>query len=83
MLAGVGDDDIRIELLSTEDILSRSSFDIISFIGRHITENSQTISAVSSFQRQKKELFNIGDKSQHVLCQRGNKLFNPFNEKGT
>ena len=38
MLAG--DDDIRREVLSTEDILSRSSFDIISFIeskemGRH------------------------------------------------
>ena len=43
MLAGVGDDDIRREVLSTEDILSRSSFDIISFIeskemGRHATD---------------------------------------------
>ena len=64
MLAGVGDDDIRREVLSTEDILSRSSFDIISFIeskemGRHATENSRTISAVSSFQRQKKGRFNM------------------------
>ena len=51
MLAGVGDDDIRREVLSTEDILSRSSFDIISFIeskemGSHATENSCTVSAV-------------------------------------
>ena len=64
MLACVGDDDIRREVLSTEDILSRSSFDIISFIeskemGRHATENSRTISAVSSFQRQKKESVNM------------------------
>ena len=32
MIAGVGDDDISREGLNTEDILSRSSFDIISFI---------------------------------------------------
>ena len=66
MLAGVGDDDIRREILSTEDILSRSSFDIISFIeskeiDRHVTENSRTVSAVSSFQLQKKQCFNVGD----------------------
>ena len=80
MLAGVGDDDIRREVLSTEDILSRSSFDIISFIeskemGRHATENSRTISAVSSFQRQKKGRFNMEDKSQRVPCQNCKKLF--------
>ena len=71
MLAGVVDDDIRREIFSTEDILSRSSFDIISFIeskemGRHATESLRTISAVSSFKRQKKGRVNIGDKSQHV-----------------
>ena len=87
MLAGVGDDDIRREVLSTEDILSRSSFDIISFIeskemGRHATENSRTISAVSSFQRQKKGRFNMEDKSQRVPCQNCKRLFYPFNEKG-
>ena len=73
MLAGMGDDDIRREVLSTEDILSRSLFDIISFIeskemGRHATENSRTISAISSFQRQMKGRVNIGGKSQHVPC---------------
>ena len=61
MLAGVRDDDIRREVLSTEDILSRSSFDIISFIeskemGRHATENSQTTSAVSSFNVRKRDV---------------------------
>ena len=54
MLAGIDDDDIGKEVLSTEDILSRASFD--SFIeskemGRHATENSRTVSLVSSFQR--------------------------------
>ena len=87
MLAGLGDNDIIREVLSTEDILSRSSFDIISFIeskemGRHATENSRTISAVSFFQRQKKGRVNIGDKSQHVSCQNCKKLFYPFKEKG-
>ena len=85
MLSGVGDDDIRREVLSTENILSRSSFDIISFIeskemGRHATENSRTVSAVSSFQRQKKQCFNVGNKSQYVPCQRCRKLFYPFKE---
>ena len=61
MLAGVGDEDIRREVLSTEDILSRSSFEIISIIeskemGRHATENSRNVSAVSSFQRQENNL---------------------------
>ena len=32
MIACISDDDIRREVLSTKDILSRSSFDIISFI---------------------------------------------------
>ena len=54
MIAGVGDEDIRREVLSTEVILSRSSFEIISFIeskemGRHAAENSRNVSAVSSF----------------------------------
>ena len=49
MLAGVGDNDTRREVLCTEDILSRSLFDIISFIeskemGRQATENLRTIS---------------------------------------
>ena len=88
MLASVGDDNIKREVFSTEDILSRSSFDIISFIeskemGRHATENSRTVSAVSSFQRQKKQYVNVGDKSQYVPCQRCKKLFYPFKEKGT
>ena len=51
-------------------------------MGHHATENSRTISAVSSFQRQKKGHINIGDKSQHVPCQNCKKLFYPFNEKG-
>ena len=88
MLSGVGDNAIRREVLSTEDILSSSSFDIISFIeskemGRHATENSRTVSVVSSFQRQKKQCFNVGNKSQYVPCQRCKKLFYPFKEKGT
>ena len=60
MLAGKGDDDIMRKVLSTEVILSRSSFDIISFIKSkemgHATENSRTISAVSSVQRQKRDI---------------------------
>ena len=32
MLAGVGDDDIRKQVVNTDDILCRSSFDTISFI---------------------------------------------------
>ena len=60
MLAGVADDDIRREVLSTVDILSMSSFDIIYFIeskemGRHVTENSHTVSAVALFKRQKRK----------------------------
>ena len=52
MLAGVADDDIRRKVLSAEDMLSRSSFDIISFIerkevDRHATENTRTVSTVS------------------------------------
>ena len=62
MLAGVGDEDIRREVLSTEDILSRSSFEIIYFIeskeiGRHATENSRNVSVVSSFVRTEKAIF--------------------------
>ena len=54
MLAGVGDEDIRREFLSTNNTLSRSSFKIISFIeskemGRHAAENSRNVPAVSSF----------------------------------
>ena len=69
-------------------MLSRSSFEIIYFIeskemGRHATENSRNVSAVSSFQRQKKQSFNVGDKSQYVPCQRCKKLFYPFKGKGT
>ena len=60
MLAG--DEDIRREVLSTEDILSRSSFEIIYFIeskeiGRHATENSRNVSVVSSFVRTEKAIF--------------------------
>ena len=88
MLVGVADYDIRRVVLSTEDIVSRSSFDIISFIestemGRYATENSCTVSAVSSFQRQEKQCFNVGDKSQYVSCQCCKKLVYPFKEKGT
>ena len=61
MLAGVGEECIRREALSTEDILSRSSFEIISLIesremGRHATENSQNVSEVSSFNNRKSNL---------------------------
>ena len=88
ILAGVGDEDIRREVLTTEDILSRQSLEIIFFIkskemGRHATENSLNISAVSSFQQQKKQSFNLEDKSQYVLCQGCKKLFYPFKEKKT
>ena len=87
MLAGVGDDDIRREVLSTEDILSRSSNEIISCIeskemGRHATESSRSVSAVSSFQRQKKGRAHIDDKSHQAPCQTCGKLFNPLNKKG-
>ena len=80
ILAGVGDEDIRREVLTTEDILSRQSFEIIFFIkskemGRHATENSLNISAVSSFQQQKKQSFNVGDKSQYVLSSAVEKCF--------
>ena len=52
MLTCVGDEDIRREFISTEDTLSRSSFEIIYFIeskemGRHATENSRKSSAVA------------------------------------
>ena len=81
MLAGVSDEDVRREVLSFEDILSRSSFEIISFIeskeiGRHETKNSRNVSAISSFQR-----LNVEDKSQYVPCQRYKKLFYPFKDK--
>ena len=54
MLAGVGNEDIKREFLSTENTLSRSLFEIISFIeskemGRYSTENIRKSSAVSSF----------------------------------
>ena len=54
MLADVGDEGIRKEVLSTKDILTRSPFEIISNVerkkmGKHATENSQNVSAVSSF----------------------------------
>ena len=44
MLSDVGDKDIRREVLSTKDILPRSSFETISYIeskemGRNATEN--------------------------------------------
>ena len=49
MVAGIGDDGIRREVLSTKDIFSRSSFDIISFseskeMVMHAMENSRTVS---------------------------------------
>ena len=81
------DNDIRREVLSIEDILYRSSFDIIFFIeskemGRHETEILGTISAVSSFQRQKKGHHSKEDKSQHIPCQNCKNLFYTFSEKG-
>ena len=51
-------------------------------MGRNATQNSRTISEVSSFQRQKKGRINIGDKSQNVHCQNCKKLLYPYNEKG-
>ena len=58
MLASVCDEDIRREVLTTEHIMSRSSFEIIFFIdskeiSRHATENFRNESAVSSFKKQK------------------------------
>ena len=48
MLAGIGDDDIRRQVLSTKDILSRSSFNIIYFVeskemGSHGTEKTHVL----------------------------------------
>ena len=88
MFAGVGDEDVRREVSSTEDILSRSLFEISYLIenkkmGRNATENSWNVSAVSSFQRQKKQSFNVRDKSQYVPCQRCKKLIYPFKGTGT
>ena len=66
VLAGVGDEDIRREVLDTEDVLSRSLFEIVSFIKsketvRHSTKNSWNVSAVSLIKRQKKQSFNVED----------------------
>ena len=77
-----------LEVVSTEDILPRSSFEIIFLIGikevgRHGTENSWNVSAVSLFQQQKKNFFNVGDKSQDGPCQGCEKLFCPFKGKRT
>ena len=58
MLAGVGDDDIRRKLLSTEDTLSRASYEIIVLIkskemNHHATESPRAAeSEISSFQSQ-------------------------------
>ena len=64
------------------------SFEIISFIerkemDRHATENSRNVSAVSSFQQQKKLSFNVRDKSQYVPFQRCKKLLYLFKGKRT
>ena len=88
MLAEVGDVDIIREFFCSENILSRSSFEIISFteskeLGRYATEKSHTESALSYFQSRKKQSFNVGDRSQYVPCQRCKKLFYAFKEKGT
>ena len=57
MLAGVGDDDIRRKLLSTEDTLSRASYEIIVLIkskemNHHATESPRAVSEISFFQSQ-------------------------------
>ena len=77
-----------LEVVSTEDILPRSSFEIFFFIGikevgRHGTENSWNVSAVSSFQQQKNKFFNVEDKSKDGPCQGCEKLFSPFKRKRT
>ena len=88
MLAGIADDDIRREALGTEDILSKSVNNIISFVenkemGRKATESS-SVAAVSSFKRQKKGAQGqIDDRSAQVSCESCKKLFFPFrNKKG-
>ena len=59
MLAGMGDGDVRREVLSTDDIFSKSSYEIFYLfeneeMGCHITENSRTVSAVSFFSTSEK-----------------------------
>jgi len=86
VIAGMGEEDITSEVFSSENILSRSSYQLICLIeskemGRHATENSRTVSKVSSFQHQKKGRSNVEDKSRYVRCQGCNKLFYPFNHQ--
>ena len=59
--AGVGDEDTRRKVLSTEDILSRSSFEKIFFIeskemGRHATEGSRNDQQYLCFNDRKSNL---------------------------
>lgn len=81
MLAGVGNNDIRRKILRMDYILSMTSYEIISLIGSkkmglHATKNSQTVSAIFSFQHQNK-----WNKSYMFLeC---NTLFYSSNKKGT
>ena len=84
MLAGISDNDIRRETLSTENILSRSVNQIITFVeskemGRNAIDDSSSISAISAFQRNKKgKTDNTVDRSRQMACPSCSKNFNVF-----
>ena len=68
MVCGVGDEKIRREVLSIEDILRRSSFEIVFFneINNGQTCNKELSQFISGIfvSTTKKAIFNIGNKSQ-------------------
>ena len=85
MLAGISDADIRRETLSTEGILERTTNEIISFVegkemGRNATDESASVSAISSFRRLKKSNVDRPDqnKMKQVACPSCSKLYCPF-----
>ena len=51
-------------------------------MGNHATENSRTVSAVSSFQRLNKQCLKVRDKPQYVPCQFCKNFSYPFKQKG-
>ena len=87
MLAGISDNDIRRETLSTENILSKSVNEIISFVegkemGRNAIDESASVSAISAFQRNKKgrdgTTSTTTDKSKQIACPSCSTIFNVF-----
>ena len=88
MLVGINDLDIRRDVLSTEDILSKSTSEIVSLVevkemGRNATDESASISAVSSFRRLKKSNTesNVPDRSKQILCPSCSKLFSLYRKR--